>query len=80
LCGDEQKVLRMDITEPLKKELLELATELKQIDRIKLAKMDPSEAQASAESVLDPSIGRVVDVSELAWSGDLADDWEINDG
>ena len=80
MCGDEQKVLRMDITEPLKKELLELATELKQIDRIKLAKMDPSEAQASAESVLDPSIGRVVDVSELAWSGDLADDWEINDG
>jgi len=42
--------------------------------------MDPSEAQASAELVLDPSIGRVVDVSELAWSGDLADDWEINDG
>jgi len=80
LCGDEQKVLRMDITEPLKKELLELATELKQIDRIKLAKMDPSEAQASAESVLDPSIGRVVDVSELAWSGDLADDWELKDG
>ena len=70
----------MDITKPLKKELLELATVLKQIDRIKLAKMDHTEAQASAESVLDPSIGHVVDVSELAWSGDLADDWELKDG
>jgi hypothetical protein len=63
-------------SKPSDNELLALAIELKQIDRLKLAKLDPSEAQAMAESVLDPSIGSVVDVEELAWPGDLADDWE----
>ena len=62
---NEQKVQHMDTTKPLEKELLEPAIELKQVDRIELAKMNPSEAQAPAKSVLDPSKGHVVDVSEL---------------
>ena len=48
--------------------------ELKKADRAELMAMPPDEAQAAAESILQPRLWTVEDPRQLAWPGDLADD------
>ena len=52
----------------------ELFADLKKADRAELMAMPPDEAQAAAESILQPRLWRIEDPRQLAWPGDLADD------
>ncbi|MEQ1828850.1 MAG: hypothetical protein ABL921_23000 [Pirellula sp.] len=56
--------------------LLDWSKQIKAEDREQLAKLSPIDAQLIAQSVLDPKLATVKNEGELAWPGDLADDWE----
>jgi hypothetical protein len=57
-------------------DLLKWSQDLKRQDRENLAKIDPTVAQALAESVLNPKFAKIADGESLDWPGDLGDDWE----
>ena len=56
--------------------LLAYAQRLKNIDREKLAQLAPTQAQAEVDAILLPAQWKISQPSELAWSGDMADDPE----